>query len=92
MNEFLKMLNQFDKIVLDVSIFTDDDAVLLQNIKFSVYDYYEEETFLKLVQVNGAELILPVDECSYLSEEEDGGNWVFKHGNLQIFILPSYLE
>lgn len=92
MNDFLSMLNQYDKIVLDVNVFTDDDAVLLQGIKFNVYDYYEEETYLKLVQFNGAELILPKEECSYLSEEEDGGNWVFKHGNLQIFILPSYLE
>ena len=92
MNEFLSMLNQYDKIVLDVNVFSNDDAVSLQGMRFSVYDYYEEETYIKLVQFNGAELVLPIDKCSYLDEDEDGGNWVFKHGDLNIFIFPNYLE
>ena len=92
MNKFLRMLDQYDKIVLDVSVFTDDDALSIQNMKFSVYDYYKEESFLKLVQFSGSELVLPMKDCYYLNEEDDTDSWVFKHGNVEIYILPIYCE
>ena len=85
MEKLLSLLNSADDVVLNVNIFLEDDAVMLTNARFTVYDYYNEDNCIRIVQSNGAELVLLKDDCVYF-EDEEGDNWRFKHGALEVYI------
>ena len=85
MINLILLLNKYNDIILDVSFYTKDDAVTLSGIKFKVYDYYNEDNCLVLTNKNGNELVLPTDNVEYIEDEEQ--TWVFKHGDLEIFVI-----
>ena len=85
MEKLLSLLNSSHDVVLNVNVFLEDDTIMLTNAKFTVYDYYDEDDHICLVQSNGAELILPKDSCVYF-EDEEGDNWRFKQGDLEVYI------
>ena len=84
MNKFVEMLNNNDKVILDVSVYNKEDLFALTGLIFSVFDYVQEDDYIKLYQQNGSELVLPINEIKYNEEDE---LWYCKMGDIEIFIF-----
>ena len=84
MMKFKELLNDNDKVVLDISIYYKDDTVVVSGIKFDVYDYIEGNDYIKLYNIEGTELILPIDSLRYYEEDE---TWQYEQGDLQVYII-----
>ena len=83
MNKFREMLDN-DKVVLIVSVYTESDNAALTRIEFDVDDYYEGDDYIKLISKAGSELVLPINTCKLIDEEEEA--WVFPYDDVEFYI------
>lgn len=84
MKNMMEVLNNNDKVVLDVSMYYKDDIVVLNGIKFDVFDYSLEDDYIRLIQENGAEMIIPTDNITYMEEDD---TWMYKDADIELFIF-----
>lgn len=91
MEQLLNLLDSYNNVVFDVSVFSADDLVSLQGVKFNVYDYYKEETAIRLVNEFGAELVLP-NKCQLLIDDDEEDYWLFRHNNIEVIIMIESVE
>lgn len=91
MEQLLNLLDSYNNVVFDVSVFSADDLVSLQGVKFNVYDYYKEETAIRLVNESGAELVLP-NKCQHLIDDDEEDYWLFRHNNIEVILMIESVE
>lgn len=84
MNNLIEILNENDKIILDVSMYYKNDLVVLNGVKFDVFDYSIEDDYLRLIQENGSEMIMPINEITYIEEDD---TWIYEDSDVELFIF-----
>ena len=88
MKNFKEMLNN-DKVVLRIDIFTDDESIIFNGIRFNLNYYSEESGYIRLIDDDGQELILPL-ECRYIEDEIE--TWVFRTNNVELYIYSEEIN
>ena len=83
MDKFLEILNNYDKVVINIGIYNKQDSFELTETEFDVYDYVQTNDYIKLYQQNGSEFILPY-EIKYDEEDE---SWYYETGEIKIYFF-----
>lgn len=84
MEKFLELLNTNDDLELEVNVISKNEEILLIGMRFIVFDYYDENDYIKIIEKSGGELLLPKTNVS-MDEENDG--WTFTSGDLEVSIF-----
>lgn len=84
MDKFLEILNNYDKVVINIGIYNKEDLFGLTETEFDVYDYVQTNDYIKLYQQNGSEFILPYNEIKYDEEDE---SWYYETGEIKIYFF-----
>ena len=84
MDKFLEILNNYDKVVINIGIYNKQDSFELTETEFDVYDYVQTDDYIKLYQLNGSELILPYNEIKCDEEDE---LWYYETGEIKIYFF-----
>ena len=83
MDKFLEILNNYDKVVINIGIYNKEDLFGLTETEFNIYDYIQMDDYIKLCQENGSELTLPY-EIKYDEEDE---SWYYETDEIKIYFF-----
>lgn len=86
MTEFLEMLNNNDKVVINVTICTKDAGIICSELKFNIVNYYYDNNCIRLITDNDAELFIGTDCVIHDKDEYDEDVWVFEINGSKVFI------
>lgn len=84
MEKFLELLNTNDDLELEVNVISKNEEILLIGMRFIVFDYYDENDYIKIIEKSGGELLLPKTNVN-MDEENDG--WTFTSGDVEVNIF-----
>ena len=84
MDKLLEILNNNDKVVVNIGIYNKENLFGLTETEFTIYDYIQMDNYIKLYQSNGSELTLPFNEIKYDEEDE---SWYCEVDNIKIYFF-----
>ena len=84
MDKFLEILNNYNKVVINIGIYNKEDLFGLTETEFDVYDYIQMDNYIKLYQQNGSELMLPYNGIKY---DEEDISWYYETDDIKIYFF-----
>lgn len=84
MKNLMELLENNNKVVMNVSVYFKDDLFVMSGIKFNILDYSLGEDYIKLVRSDGAEIILSINDINYIEEDDV---WYVEENGLEVYLI-----